>query len=35
MNYALLKNVKCKIMYTEAYLEPSQRPMMELFCKNS
>ena len=34
-NYVPLKNVKCKVMFTEAYLEPSQTSMMELFCKNS
>ena len=27
----LLRNVKCKVMLTEAYLEPSQTSMMELF----
>ena len=26
-----LKNFKCKFMFTEAYLEPSQTSMMELF----
>ena len=30
-----LKNLKCKVMFTEAYLEPSQTYMMELFCENS
>ena len=31
MNYVILKNVKCKIMFTEAYLEPSRTSTMELF----
>ena len=35
INYVLLKDVKCKVMFTEAYLEPSQTSMMELFCENS
>ena len=35
INTVLLNNVKCKVMFTEAYLEPSQTSMMELFCKNS
>ena len=35
INYVLLKNVKCKVMFTEAYFEPSQTSTMELFCKNS
>ena len=30
-----LKNVKYKVMFTEAYLEPSQTSTMELFCENS
>ena len=29
-NYVLLRNVKCKIMLTEAYLEPSWTSTMEL-----
>ena len=29
-NYVLLRNVKCKVMLTEAYLEPSRTSMMEL-----
>ena len=29
------KNVKLKVMFTEAYLEPSQTSTMEVFCKNS
>ena len=35
MNYVVLKNVKCKVMFTEACLEPSRTSTMELFCKNS
>ena len=31
INYVLLRNVKCKVMLTEAYLEPSRTSMMELF----
>ena len=31
MKYILLRNVKCKVMLTEAYLEPSQTYTMELF----
>ena len=31
INYVLLRNVKCKVMVTEAYLEPSQTSIMELF----
>ena len=27
------KNVKCKVMFTEAYLEPSRTSMMELFAR--
>ena len=30
-NYVLLRNVKCKVMLTEAYLEPSRTSLMELF----
>ena len=30
-NYVLLRNVKCKVMLTEAYLEPSRTSTMELF----
>ena len=30
-NYVLLRNVKSKVMLTEAYLEPSHTPAMELF----
>ena len=30
-NYVLLRNVKCKVMLTEAYLEPSPTSTMELF----
>ena len=33
-NY-VLENVKCKVMFTEAYLEPNQTSAMELFCENS
>ena len=29
--YVLLKNAKCKVMFTEAYLEPTGTPTMELF----
>ena len=32
-NYVLLRNVKCKVMLTEAYLEPSWTSMMELFSR--
>ena len=35
INYVLLKNVKCKVMFTEAYLEPSKTSMIKLFCKNN
>ena len=31
INYVLPKNVKCKVMFTEAYLEPSRTSTMELF----
>ena len=31
MNYVFLKNVKCKVMFTEVYLEPSWTSTMELF----
>ena len=31
INYVLLKNIKYKVMFTEAYLEPSRISMMELF----
>ena len=34
-NYILLKNVKCRVMLTEAYLEPSWTSTMVLFCENS
>ena len=30
-NYGLLRNVKSKVMLTEAYLEPSKTSAMELF----
>ena len=30
-----LKKVKCKAMFTEAYLEPSQKSTMELFFENN
>ena len=30
INYLLLRNVKCKVMLTEAYLELSRTPAMEL-----
>ena len=33
INNVLLKNVKCKVMFTEAYLEPSWTSMMGLFAK--
>ena len=29
------KNVKCKVMFTEAYLKPIQPSAKELFCENS
>ena len=32
INYILLKNVKCKVMFTDAYLGPSRTSAMELFC---
>ena len=35
MNYVLLENVKCKAMFTEAYLKPSRTSAMELFRENS
>ena len=31
MNYVLLKNLKCKVMHTEAYVEPGQMFTMGLF----
>ena len=31
INYVLLRNIKFKVMLTEAYLEPIQISMMELF----
>ena len=31
INYVLLRNVKCKVKLTEAYLEPNQTSTMELF----
>ena len=31
INYVLFKNVKCKVMFTEAYLEPSRTSTMEFF----
>ena len=31
INYVLLRNVKCKVMLTGAYLEPSRTSMMEPF----
>ena len=31
MNCVLLKNVKCEVMLTEAYVEPSQTCTMGLF----
>ena len=33
MNYVLLKNVNCKVMFTEAYLESSKTSTMELFAE--
>ena len=30
-NYVPLKNVKCKVMFTKTYLEPSRRSTMQLF----
>ena len=33
INYILLKNVKCKVMFTEVYLEPNGTSMMEFFAK--
>ena len=35
MNYVLLENGKCKVMFTDAYFEPIQTSAMELFCENS
>ena len=32
MNNVLLKNGKYKVVFTEAYLEPSQTPFIELYC---
>ena len=29
------KNVKCKVMFIEAYLEPSRTSAIQLFCENS
>ena len=34
MNYVLLKNVKYKVTFAEAYLESSGTFTMKLFCKN-
>ena len=31
MNYVLLRNVKCKVMLTVSYLEPSRTSTMDLF----
>ena len=31
INYILFKNVKCKVTFTEAYLEPSQTSTMKVF----
>ena len=31
IDYVLLRNVKCKVMLTEPYLEPSQTSTMQLF----
>ena len=31
----LLKNVKGKVIFAEAHLEPRRTSTMELFCKNS
>ena len=31
----VLKNIKFKVMFTEAYLDPSRTCTMELFCENS
>ena len=31
VNYVLLRNVKCKYMLADAYLEPSRTSVMELF----
>ena len=31
INYLLVKNVKCKVTFTEAYLEPSQTSTMKVF----
>ena len=31
VNYVLLRNVKCKVLLTEAHLEPSRTSTMELF----
>ena len=31
MNYVLLKNAKCKVMFTEAYLQPIQTSTVMLF----
>ena len=30
-----LKHVKCKVMFTEAYLEPSRTSTMEPFCESN
>ena len=30
-NYVVLRNVKCKVMLTEGYFEPSRTSTMELF----
>ena len=33
INYVLLNNLKCKIMFTEVYLEPSRISMMVFFAE--
>ena len=32
INYVLLKNVKCKVVFSEAYLKPHWISTMELLC---
>ena len=35
INNVLLKNIKCEVIFTDTYLEPSRTSVMELFCENS
>ena len=35
INYVFLENIKCKGMFTKAYLEPTRTSAMKLLCKNN